>query len=48
MWLAEKHTPIDFYHVLKVVLFADKYYLNTYGRPTPGDIYEAMQSFRLA
>jgi uncharacterized phage-associated protein len=41
LWLAEKQAPIDFYHVLKVVFYADKYHLNAYGRPIVGDTYGA-------
>lgn len=41
LWLAERQDPIDFYHVLKVVFFADKFHLNNYGRPIVGDTYEA-------
>src|SRR4051794_37148117 len=41
LWLAHRQSPIDFYHILKMVYFADKYHLNIYGRPVVGDRYEA-------
>src|SRR6476620_7082417 len=42
LWMTEQQRPIDFYHILKVIYFADKYHLNAYGRPVLGDTYDAL------
>ena len=41
LFIAEKKKPepFDFYHILKINFFADKYHLNNYGRPVVGDTY---------
>jgi len=41
-WLAAKAPGIDFFHVGKVLYFADKMHLSRYGRPILGDVYIAM------
>jgi uncharacterized phage-associated protein len=41
LWFVAQRDPIDFYHILKVLYFADKKHLNEYGRPILGDTYEA-------
>jgi uncharacterized phage-associated protein len=41
VWFANQRDPIDFYHILKVLFYADKYHLNKHGRPILGDTYEA-------
>jgi uncharacterized phage-associated protein len=40
LWFAQQRNPIDFYHILKVLFFADKKHLNEYGRPILGDTYD--------
>lgn len=42
LWMTGKRNPIDFYHILKIIYFADKYHLNAYGRPVLGDTYDAL------
>jgi uncharacterized phage-associated protein len=42
VYIAEKSPGIDVFHVCKILYFADKLHLNTYGRPILGDTYFAL------
>jgi len=42
LYLAGKRGKLDFYHIAKILFYADKYHLNIYGRPIVGDTYIAM------
>lgn len=42
LYLAGKRGKLDFYHIAKILFYADKYHLNMYGRPIVGDTYTAM------
>lgn len=42
VWFANRQNPIDFYHVLKILFYADKKHLNEHGRPILGDTYDAL------
>lgn len=42
VWLAHRQPGIDFFHISKVLYFADKAHLLRYGRPVTGDVYIAM------
>lgn len=41
LWLANRQSNIDVYHLVKAAFFADKMHVTTYGRPIVGDDYEA-------
>jgi uncharacterized phage-associated protein len=42
LWIANRQGGrSDFYHILKILYFADKYHLRLYGRPIVGDTYDA-------
>jgi uncharacterized phage-associated protein len=42
VWVASQCPGIDFYHVAKVLYFADKEHLSRYARPVLGDTYIKM------
>ena len=42
VWLAHRQPNIDFFHISKVLYYADKAHLLRYGRPVTGDVYIAM------
>lgn len=42
VWVASEQKGIGFYHLVKVLFFADKAHLERYGRPIIGDRYIAM------
>jgi uncharacterized phage-associated protein len=42
LWFAAKRPGIDFHAILKLLFFADKRHLNTWGRPIVGDRYCAL------
>jgi uncharacterized phage-associated protein len=42
VYIAERKPGIDFFHVCKILFFAEKLHLNTYGRPILGDAYFAL------
>lgn len=43
LWLANQRPGMDMYRILKVLFLADKWHLNTYGRPIAGERYVAME-----
>jgi uncharacterized phage-associated protein len=43
VYLASRQPGIDFFHLAKVIYFAEKAHLNEYGRPILGDAYMAME-----
>jgi len=43
VWIAGKWPDISFYYMVKVLYYADKEYLNRFGRPILGDRYIAME-----
>ena len=42
VWLANRQPGIGFFHISKVLFYADKMHLQRYGRPITGDVYIAM------
>jgi uncharacterized phage-associated protein len=48
VWFANRQNPIDFYHILKVLFYADKQHLNMHGRPILGDTYDALPHWPVA
>ena len=42
VWLAHRQPDIDFFHISKVLYYADKAHILRYGRPVTGDVYIAM------
>lgn len=43
VWLANKNPGIDIYHVAKILYYAEKTHLNSYGRPIIGATYIRME-----
>ena len=43
VWLAAECPGIDFFHIVKILYFADKDHLQKYARPILGDTYIAME-----
>jgi hypothetical protein len=41
LWLAERQSGIDFYHLVKSTFYGDKYHVARFGRPIVGDVYRA-------
>lgn len=39
VWLASNKSMINMYHIAKVLFYADKIHLNSFGRPIIGDTY---------
>lgn len=44
VWIATERRGLDFYRILKVLFYADKWHLVRYGRPVLGDRYVAMEN----
>ena len=44
VWLAAEKPDIDFFHISKILFFADLAHLALYGRPILGDHYVAMEN----
>lgn len=42
VYVAAKSEERDYHHILKVLFYADKQHLQTYGRPVTGDAYKKM------
>ena len=43
LWFIEEKKINDMYTIFKMLFAAEKYHLNTYGRPITGEIYRAME-----
>jgi hypothetical protein len=41
LWLADRQPGIDVYHIVKANFYADKFHVESYGRPIVGDHYRA-------
>jgi hypothetical protein len=41
LWLADRQSGIDVYHLVKSTFYADKYHVARFGRPIIGDVYRA-------
>ncbi len=41
LWLADRQSGIDVYHLVKSVFYGDKYHVARFGRPIVGDVYRA-------
>jgi hypothetical protein len=48
VFVADRPQPMDLYHVVKALYFADKYHIQKHGRPIAGDGYDAAQYGPLA
>lgn len=42
LWLTNERPGMDMYWILKVIFLAEKWHLNTYGRPIAGETYLSM------
>jgi hypothetical protein len=41
LWLADRQSGIDLYHLVKSTFYGDKYHVARFGRPIIGDVYRA-------
>jgi antitoxin SocA-like protein len=41
LWLADRQSGIDVYHLVKSTFYGDKYHVARFGRPIIGDVYRA-------